>query len=155
VIYLFEGNTFDTERRELRRAGALCPLEPQLFDLLEYLIRNRHRVVARDDVLKAVWNGRIVSEAALDTRISAARRLIGDDGTEQRLLKTIRTRGFRFVGEVQEEDSRAARTRISWRTIRGRARRCSIGRGLPCFRLRISPAIAGKSPSPMVCQRSC
>jgi TolB-like protein len=105
VIYRFEGNTFDTERRELRRAGVLCPLEPQLFDLLEYLIRNRHRVVTRDDVLKAVWNGRIVSEAALDTRVSAARRMIGDDGTDQRLLKTVRTRGFRFVGEVQEEGS--------------------------------------------------
>lgn len=103
MIYRVEGNILDTERRELCRSGVLCPLEPQIFDLLEYLIRNRHRVVTRDDVLKAVWHGRIVSEAALNTRINAARRAIGDDGAEQRLIKTIRTRGYRFVGEVQEE----------------------------------------------------
>jgi TolB-like protein len=103
VIYRFECNILDTERRELSRSGVLCLVEPQIFDLLEYLIRNRHRVVARDDVLKAVWHGRIVSEAALNTRINAARRAIGDDGAEQRLIRTIRTKGYRFVGEVQEE----------------------------------------------------
>ena len=110
VIYRFDGSAFDTERRELRHAGVLCPLEPQTFDLLEYLIRNRGRVVSRDDVLKAVWHGRIVSEAVLDTRINAARRAIGDNGIEQRLIRTIRTKGFRFIGEVEEDEapSRAA-----------------------------------------------
>jgi TolB-like protein len=103
VIYQFEGNTLDTERRELCRAGAFWPVEPQIFDLLEYLIRNRHRVVTRDDLFKAVWHGRIVSEAALNTRINEARRAIGDDGANQRLIRTIRTKGYRFVGEVQEE----------------------------------------------------
>ena len=108
MIHRFEGNILDTERRELCRKGVLCPVEPQAFDLLEYLIRNRHRVVTRDDILNAVWHGRIVSEAALNTRINTARRAIGDDGAEQRLIKTIRTKGYRFVGEVQEERAPSA-----------------------------------------------
>jgi DNA-binding winged helix-turn-helix (wHTH) protein len=108
VIHRFEGNILDTERRELCRSGVLCPVEPQTFDLLDYLIRNRHRVVTRDDILNAVWHGRIVSEAALNTRINTARRAIGDDGAEQRLIKTIRTKGYRFVGEVQEERAPSA-----------------------------------------------
>ena len=103
MIYQFEGNTLDTERCELCRAGAFWPVEPQIFDLLEYMIRNRHRVVTRDDLLKAVWHGRIVSEAALNTRINEARRAINDDGANQHLIRTIRTKGYRFVGEVQEE----------------------------------------------------
>jgi DNA-binding winged helix-turn-helix (wHTH) protein len=109
VIYRFEDTTLDAGRRELYRAGMLCPLEPQTFDLLEYLICNRHRLVTRKDVLKAVWHGRIVSEAALDTRINAVRRAIGDHGNDQRLIKTIRTKGYRFVGQVHEEEEESDR----------------------------------------------
>jgi TolB-like protein len=105
VIYQFESCVFDTERRELRRGGVLRSLEPQVFDLLEYLICNRQRVVRKDDLLNAVWGGRIVSEAAIDTRISAARHAIGDSGAEQRLIRTLRTKGFRFIGLVREETS--------------------------------------------------
>ncbi|UPK06369.1 winged helix-turn-helix domain-containing protein [Bradyrhizobium sp. 170] len=100
--YLFEDYTFDTERRELHRGADAVSITPQVFDLLEYLIRNRERVVSRDDLINAVWNGRIVSDAALTTRLNAARSAIGDTGEKQRLIKTLPRKGFRFVGTVQE-----------------------------------------------------
>jgi TolB-like protein/DNA-binding winged helix-turn-helix (wHTH) protein len=100
--YLFEDYTFDTERRELHRGADAVSITPQVFDLLDYLIRNRERVVSKDDLISAVWNGRIVSDAALTTRLNAARNAIGDSGEEQRLLKTLPRKGFRFVGTVQE-----------------------------------------------------
>ena len=101
--YLFENYTLDTEKRELHRGADAVSITPQVFDLLDYLIRNRERVVSKDDLIIAVWNGRIVSDAALTTRLNAARNAIGDSGEEQRLLKTLARKGFRFVGQVQEE----------------------------------------------------
>ena len=101
--YLFEDYALDTDRRELQRAGSLLPLEPQVFDLLAYLVRHRDRVVTKDDLFAAVWNGRIVSESALTTRINAARTALGDNGDAQRLIRTLRGRGIRFVGTVREE----------------------------------------------------
>ena len=105
--YLFEDYTFDTERRELHRAAVAVSITPQVFDLLDYLIRNRERVVSKDDLIGAVWNGRIVSDAALTTRLNAARNAIGDSGEEQRLLRTLPRKGFRFVGSVQETQTPA------------------------------------------------
>jgi DNA-binding winged helix-turn-helix (wHTH) protein len=102
--FLFENYVLDTDRRELRRAGALVSVEPQVFDLLEYLIRNRERVVSKDDLLAVVWRGRIVSESALSTRINAARSAIGDNGDEQRLIRTLPRKGFRFVGAVRQQE---------------------------------------------------
>ena len=100
--YLFEDYAFDTERRELHRGADVVSVAPQVFDLLDYLIRNRERVVSKDDLIKAVWNGRIVSDAALTTRLNVARSAIGDSGDEQRLIKTLPRKGFRFVGQVRE-----------------------------------------------------
>ena len=100
--YLFEDYTLDAERRELHRGADIVPVAPQVFDLLEYLIRNRKRVVSKDDLINAVWNGRSVSDAALTTRLNAARCAIGDSGEEQRLIKTLPRKGFRFVGQVRE-----------------------------------------------------
>jgi len=100
--YLFEDYAFDTDRRELHRGADVVSLAPQVFDLLDYLIRNRERVVSKDDLIKAIWNGRIVSDAALTTRLNVARGAIGDSGEEQRLIKTLPRKGFRFVGQVQE-----------------------------------------------------
>ena len=108
MIYQFDECALDTERREFRRGGVSVRLEPQVFDLLEFLIRNIDRVVSKDDVLNAVWGGRAVSDAALDTRLSTARAAIGDSGAEQRLIRTIRTKGFRFVGTVREVATVAA-----------------------------------------------
>ena len=104
MLYSFEDFSLDTARRELRRGGVLIALQPQVFDLLEYSIRNRDRVVSKDDLLAAVWNGRIVSESTLSTRINAARSAIGDSGEEQRLLRTAHGKGIRFVGAVREEE---------------------------------------------------
>jgi TolB-like protein len=104
LLFSCDNFSIDTDRRELRRRGELCSVEPQVFDLLEYLLRNRDRVVSRDDVLSAVWNGRIVSEATLASRINAARTAIGDNGEDQRLIRTIPRRGIRFVGVVHAHD---------------------------------------------------
>ena len=76
-------------------------IEPQVFDLLAYLVQHGDRVVTKDDLFAAVWNGRFVSESALTTRINAARTALGDDGKAQRLLRTLRGRGVRFVGDVR------------------------------------------------------
>lgn len=102
--FLFEDNALDPARRELRRNGDIVPVEPQVFDLLVYLIANRDRVVSKDDLIASVWNGRIVSESTLATRINAARKAIGDDGASQRLIRTSIRKGIRFVGEVAETD---------------------------------------------------
>jgi adenylate cyclase len=100
--YFFEHYAFDTDRRELRRGPDVVPTTPQVFDLLDYLIRNRERVVSKDDLVDAIWKGRVVSDAALTTRLNAARSVIGDTGEEQRLIKTLPRKGFRFVGTVRE-----------------------------------------------------
>ena len=105
--YYFEDCLLDTDRRELRRKSSLVAVEPQVFDLLVHLIRLRERVVTKDDLLAAVWHGRIVSESALANRINAARGAIGDTGNEQRLIKTLPRRGVRFVGAVREDDGDA------------------------------------------------
>jgi DNA-binding winged helix-turn-helix (wHTH) protein len=107
LAYQFRGFVLDPDRRELRSGAKVCVVEPQVFDVLEFLIRNRDRVVTRDDLLAGVWGGRVVSESAIAARINAARRAIGDDGKEQRLIRTIAHKGFRFVGDVWEEADEA------------------------------------------------
>jgi len=92
--YLFEDYVLDTDRRELRRKGGLLSVEPKVFDLLVHLIGNRERVVSKDDLIGAVWNGRIVSESTLTSCINAARNAIGDSGEEQRFIKTLPRKAF-------------------------------------------------------------
>ncbi|MBR0826238.1 winged helix-turn-helix domain-containing protein [Bradyrhizobium manausense] len=106
--YFFEEYALDTDRRELHRGPNVVPTAPQVFDLLDYLIRNREHVVSKDDLVNAIWHGRIVSDMALTTRLNAARSAIGDSGEEQRLIKTLPRKGFRFVGAVQEDDRPSA-----------------------------------------------
>ena len=101
--YLFGNYSLDTGRRELHHGPEPVALEPQVFDLLEYLIRNRDRVVTKADILDAIWNGRAVSDSALSTRINAARLAVGDSGDKQGLIRTLPRKGFRFVGEVREQ----------------------------------------------------
>ena len=102
MLFSFEDYVLDTDRRELRRGSAVIAVQPQVFDLLEYLINNRERVVTKDDMLDAIWGGRLVSESALTTRINAARTALGDNGEEQRLIRTLPRKGIRFVGVVRE-----------------------------------------------------
>jgi TolB-like protein len=113
VIIHFDRFTLDPALRELRRDGVLVPLEPQVFDLLRFLIEARDRVVSRDDLLDAVWQGRIVSDATLSSRINAVRTAVGDTGAEQRLIRTLPRKGVRFVGEVR--DATPAPPPVVWR----------------------------------------
>ncbi len=110
LLYLFDNYVLDADQRELRRGQDTIALQPQVFDLLEYLIRKRDRLVTKDDLIAAIWGGRIVSESALTTRINAARTAIGDSGEEQRLIKTLPRKGIRFVGTVREEGRTAGET---------------------------------------------
>src|SRR6185503_12496797 len=104
MLYRFDRFELDVGAQELRHGEAVLAVEPQVFALLVYLVENRDRVVSRDDILEAVWHGRIVSEAALSSRVKAVRQIIGDDGKAQRLIRTIHKRGFRFVGGVDVID---------------------------------------------------
>lgn len=103
--YHFEDCVLDTEQRELHRAARLVAVAPQVFDLLAYLIGNRERVVSKDNLIAAIWQGRIVSDAALTTRLNVARTAIGDSGEAQRLIKTLPRKGFRFIAAVREESA--------------------------------------------------
>jgi TolB-like protein/Flp pilus assembly protein TadD len=108
LLYHFNDFVLDTSRRELRRSDRLVAVEPQVFDLLEFLIGSRERVVSRDDLMAAVWRGRIVSEATLSSRVNSARAAIGDDGEQQRLIRTLPRKGIRFVGDVREQSDSPA-----------------------------------------------
>ena len=105
--FLFGDHTLDGDRRELRCGADPIAVEPQVFDLLIYLLQNRDRVVTKDDLIEAVWGGRVVSDSTLTSRINAARKAIGDSGHQQRLIRTIARKGLRFVGDVQLQPSGA------------------------------------------------
>ena len=99
--FVFADHTLDTDRRELRRGSEPIAVEPQVFDLLIYLVQNRDRVVSKDDLIASVWGGRIVSDSTLTSRINAARKAVGDSGEDQKLIRTIARKGLRFVGDVR------------------------------------------------------
>jgi TolB-like protein len=101
--FFFADQTLDTERRELCRGSDRIAIEPQVFDLLVYLLENCGRVVSKDDLIEAIWDGRIVSESTLTSRINAARKAIGDTGRDQKLIRTISRKGFRFVGTLRQQ----------------------------------------------------
>ena len=107
--FLFGECTLDADTRELRRAGRVVHLEPQVFDVLVHLINRRDHVVSKDELVVMVWHGRIVSDSTLSSRVNAARQAIGDSGEEQALIRTIARRGFRFVGDLRANPSTPAR----------------------------------------------
>lgn len=104
MLYRFEDYSLDVARRELRRGGGLVPTEPLVFDCLEFLVRNSRKIVSKDELIARVWNRRVVSDSTLSSRMTAVRHAIGDTGKEQRLIRTIGRRGFRFIGTVACED---------------------------------------------------
>ena len=107
--YVFGDYALDPDRRELTRHAEAVAIGPKVFDLLLFLVKNRDHVVSKDDLLDAVWAGRIVSESTLTSHINAVRKAIGDSGEEQRLVRTLARKGFRFVGDVKEtSDGRAS-----------------------------------------------
>ena len=127
MAYFFEGYALDQDRRELKRGSDLVALEPQVFDLLVYLIENRERVVSKDDLIAAVWRGRVVSDSTLTSRINAARKAIGDSGEQQSLIRTIARKGFRFVGALGDAAGTAPAAAVPARPLC----RCPTGRRSP------------------------
>lgn len=105
MIYRFGDFELDTRVCELRRKGKPRPLEPQVYDVLAYLVENRDRMVPKQELLDKVWPDRFVTEAALSSRLMAARKAVGDSGRAQRVIKTVHGRGFRFVAQVEERDA--------------------------------------------------
>src|SRR5258708_18374073 len=103
VRFLFENYCLDADRRELACGSELIAIGPKVFDLRLYLVQNRDHVVTGDDLVEAVWRGRIVSESTLTSHVNAVRKAIGDTGKQQRLIRTVARKGLRFVGPVQEE----------------------------------------------------
>jgi adenylate cyclase len=108
VRFEFGDHLLDVERHELRRRGEQIAVEPQVFDLLLYLLQNRDRVVTRDDLIAAVWGGRIVSDSAVTTRINAVRRAVGDSGAAQSVIRTVARKGVRFIAGVREHGTTGA-----------------------------------------------
>lgn len=103
IRYRFGEYEVDPACFELRKGDIPVPIEPQVFSTLLLLVSNNDRLVSRDEIVEKVWNGRIVSEAAISARIKSARQAIGDDGTRQDLIKTVHGKGFRFVGQLEFE----------------------------------------------------
>ncbi len=115
----FDDCELDAAAFELRRAGQVCDVEPQVFELLLYLARHPDQLITKNDMIREVWGGRIVSDSTLASRIKSARRAIGDDGEQQRRIKTVHGRGVRFVGERAggAEKKAAAASAPSWPSI--------------------------------------
>jgi TolB-like protein len=101
VLLQLDKITLDVDRRELNVDGGAVHVEPQVFDLLLHLAKNANRVVSKDELIERVWNGRAVSDAALNSRINAARRAIGDSGEKQAIIRTVQRRGFLLAAEVK------------------------------------------------------
>jgi DNA-binding winged helix-turn-helix (wHTH) protein len=108
VQYVFGDCVLDPDRRELSRGGEAVAVGPQVFDLLIRLIENRDRVVSKDELFDVIWRGRTISDSTLASHVNFARRAVGDSGEEQRLIRTISRKGFRFVGEVKEAQPHSA-----------------------------------------------
>jgi TolB-like protein/tetratricopeptide (TPR) repeat protein len=102
VLYRFSEYLVDVDRQELRRAGEVVAVEPLVFDVLEFLIRNRGQIVSKDALIAGVWDGRIVSDSTLNSRMSAVRRAVGDTGGDQSVIRTVSRRGFQFMAAVEE-----------------------------------------------------
>jgi TolB-like protein/Tfp pilus assembly protein PilF len=101
MVYRFGPFELDTAKVELRSGGEVCSVEPQVFALLALLVDNRERLVSKDEIIEKVWDGRVVSEAAVASRIKSARKALGDDGKTQQFIKTVHRQGFRFIADAK------------------------------------------------------
>ena len=142
MVYEFGDFTLDSKRHELRVNGKPQHLEPQVYAVLCYLLENRDRLVTSQELIKEVWGERFVAPGILNSRIKALRQALGDDGTKQRVIKTVHGRGFRFGVDVREiADSTAAAP--SAHPSRQQIRFCRAHDGV-----RIAYATSGKSGAP-------
>ena len=104
MFFQFDDFVIDTDRRELKGAAGIIHVEPQVFDLLAHFVQNANRVISKDELIEGIWKGRAISDAALNSRITSARRAIGDSGEKQAIIRTIQRRGFLFAAEVSTGD---------------------------------------------------
>ena len=141
MIFVFGDCELDLDRFELRRGGQPRPVEPQVFDLLAVLIRERHRVVSKEELLDIVWGNRFVSESALTSRVKAARQAIGDDGRNQRLIRTAHGRGYQFVASADEAAQPDPVTSVPPTPPEQEIRFCIAGDGI-----RLAYATSGAGP---------
>jgi DNA-binding winged helix-turn-helix (wHTH) protein/pimeloyl-ACP methyl ester carboxylesterase len=144
MILSFAECEIDLDRRELRQAGRPVHVEPQVFDLLVYLIANRERVVSKDEILDAVWGGRTVSEATLSSRINAARQAVSDSGHAQALIRTLPRRGFRFVGAIEVREDAPAPAHPAQAPAREAASRQNVTFCKTDDQVRLAVATVGK-----------
>ena len=140
-VHVFGDFVLDAKRYELRRQAEVIPVEPQVFDVLAMLVANHHRCVTKQELFDSVWGGRFVGEAALSSRIMAARRALGDDGESQHYIRTVRGRGYRFVGTVTENDAAGADTATEEPAVAQRVAFCRAADGL-----RLAYAVSGTGP---------
>lgn len=141
MTYEFGPYTLDPERYELARGSEVVPTEPQVFALLEFLIKNHDRVVSKDEVIEAIWDGRIVSDATLSSRISAARQAVGDSGSRQTVIRTVSRRGFQFIAQIDGQTP-SSPGEIEPETSSPQIRYCSTPDGID-----LPYAISGQGPT--------
>jgi len=101
MIYQFDQFTLDTDQYQLKQGDEALTLEPLVFDLLAYLVKHRDRVVTREELLENLWKGRVVTDAALGSRLKDTRRIVGDNGSKQAVIKTLHGRGYQFIAEAR------------------------------------------------------
>ena len=112
--YVFGGYELDTQRYELRHAGTPRALEPQAFNVLVYLVQHRDRVVSKEELLEQLWPQQYVSEAILSQRLMLVRKAVGDSGSQQQVIKTVRRRGYRFIATVEERTEASPTRACRW-----------------------------------------
>jgi len=149
--FRFTEYEIDLGQHELRRGGEVVAIEPQVFDLLVHLVRNHDRTVSKDELFDAIWKGRIVSDAALSSRIKAARKAVGDNGDDQVLIRTIQKRGFRFIGKVETEAAALVNEAAS--AAREPVGAMRADESEPLREAVVSPGIAPTSPDAAVASR--
>ncbi|WP_235009649.1 alpha/beta fold hydrolase [Mycobacterium sp. 3519A] len=140
-VWRFDAFVLDTLRYELRNGDAVVRVEPQVFDVLTHLVRNSHRFVTKEELFDSVWGGRFVGEAALTSRIKAARRALGDDGESQRYIRTVRGRGYQFVGIIADDPAAQPDPAPEPPTPRQQIAFCRAADGV-----RLAYAVAGEGP---------
>ena len=146
--FVFEDFRLDANLRELKRGSEFIPVGPKVFDLLLFLVENREQVVTRDDLLRAVWKGRIVSESTLTSHVNAVRKAIGDTGKEQRLIRTVSRKGLRFVGKITEEELPARASVIDPDTGLGVQEPIKTFEGAPTRPRGAAPLLAAEAENP-------
>ncbi len=139
MLYRFSNCVLDDHGFTLTRDGQVQPVEPQVFDLLLFLVRNPETLISKDQLIDAVWAGRLVSESAISARISAARNAVGDDGKSQAIIRTIPRRGFRFVAKLQSQTP--DEPRLKQKTGRQKIRYATADDGV-----KIAYALSGNGP---------